>query len=269
MAQIHPTAILSDRVELADDVVVGPHCVLEGAVRIGPGTRLMHRVSIKGPITIGANNVFYPNTMIGYEPQDLKFHPDTEGAGTLIGDSNVIREGFSIHRATGSHPTTIGSHCYLMANSHMGHDCVIGNKVMLANGALLAGHVHLADGVIMGGNAVIHQHCRLGRMVMLAGVRGVNKDVPPFCLVITTMRVSALNLVGLRRAGHRQDIEPLSEAFDIFYKQGLPVPSALKKIETGPLMANALVKEFVEFIHSSKRGMTPYGSSRDLIEMDH
>ena len=269
MADIHPTAIIDDRAQLADDVMVGPYSVIEGAVKIGPRTRLMHAVSIKGPITIGTDNVFYPNSVIGYEPQDVKFLPDTEGAGTLIGDGNIFREGFNVHRATKDRPTTIGSHGYYMAHSHIGHDCVTGDRVMMANGALLAGHVELADGVIMGGNAVVHQHCRLGRMVMFAGVRGVNKDVPPFCLVMTTMRVCSLNLVGLRRAGYRDDIRPLSDAFNVFFKQGHPVPTALERIKSGPHGDNPRVKEFVAFIRESKRGITPYGSSRDLTETDH
>jgi len=263
MPQVHPSAIVDDQAEVADDVIIGPWCHIEGPVRIGPGCKLLHRVSLRGPLTIGSNNTIYPNALIGFEPQDLKFSPDTLGAGSIIGDDNIIREGFTLHRATGDTPTTLGSRGYYMANSHVAHDCVVGDDVMLANGALLAGHVTIDNQVILGGNAVIHQHCRLGRMSMLAGIRGVNKDIPPFCISYNTKRVNMLNLVGLRRGGYRQDIKTLKQMFDLFFRSRLPVPAAIKRIEDAGLMSNALVREFVTFVKGTRRGITPYGSAGD------
>ncbi len=258
MAQVHPSAIVDDRAQLADDAIVGPQCILEGNVTIGPGTLLMHRVSMRGPLTIGANNTIYPNAVIGYEPQDRKFSPDTPGAGTIIGDDNIFREGFTIHRATGEKPTTLGSGGYYMANSHVGHDCVVGDEVMFANGALLGGHVAIGDNVIIGGNGVVHQSCRVGRMAMIAGIRGVNKDLPPFCVVFhRSMRVDGLNLVGLRRAGHRDQIPALKRCFDLFFHQALPARRAIERIEADEQCAGDLVGEFVAFVRGNKRGVTP------------
>jgi UDP-N-acetylglucosamine acyltransferase len=117
MPQIDPTAIVDRRAEIAEGVAVGPWCVVEGAVKIGAGTRLLHRVSVKGPVTVGARNVFYPGVCVGYEPQDRKFDPDFEGAGVVIGDDNIFREGVTIHRATKARPTTIGHRNYLMATT--------------------------------------------------------------------------------------------------------------------------------------------------------
>jgi UDP-N-acetylglucosamine acyltransferase len=265
MPQVHPTAIVEDQVELADDVVVGPWCHIEGPVRIGAGTKLMHRVSLRGPLTIGQNNIIYPNAMLGFEPQDRKFDPETQIAGAVIGDDNIIREGFTLHRATGDTPTTIGSRGYFMANSHIAHDCIVGDDVMMANGALLAGHVTLQDQVILGGNAVVHQNTRLGRMSMLAGIRGVNQDLPPFCISYVTKRVNMLNLVGLRRGGYRDDVNTLKQLFNIFFRKQLPVPAAIAEIEASDLIDNALVAEFVEFVKGAKRGVTPYGNAKDTM----
>jgi len=177
MANVHPTAIVSDEAQLGEDVEVGPWCVIEGAVTIGDGTRLQHRVTLKGPLTIGRDNQLYPNVLIGYEPQDRKYPPDRPGAGAAVGDQNILREGFTLHRATGDRPTTLGNHNYMMANSHMAHDCVVGSHCMFANGALLGGHVEVADGAILGGNACVHQFCRVGRLTMIAGNRGSTPSI--------------------------------------------------------------------------------------------
>jgi len=254
---IHPSATIDPQVQLADDVVVGRECIIEGPVTIGPGTRLLARVWLKGPLTIGCGNVIYPNTFIGFEPQDLKFDPTVAGAGTVIGDHNIIREASTIHRATKDRPTSLGSHCYLMVNAHVGHDCQVADHVILCNGMLLAGHAEVGDGAILSGNAVVHQFCRVGRLAMLAGAQGVTKDVPPFCIVYSTRRVSMLNLVGLRRAGLRQHIKPLMQAFDICYKRGMPNSKAARIIED-ELGDDPLCRQFAHFVRDTRRGITPY-----------
>jgi len=262
MAQVHPTAIVSGAAQLADGVEIGPWCVIEGDVTIGENTRLQHRVSLKGPLTLGPSNLVYPNALIGYEPQDRKFDPDTPGAGIVIGEDNILREGVTIHRATGDRPTTVGDHNYLMANSHIAHDCIVGSHCMFANGALLGGHVDLGDRVVLGGNAVVHQFCRVGRLAMISGIRGITRDLPPFCVVYDPRRVGSLNLVGLRRAGYRKHIDPLNRAFKILYRQNHTMPVALERIRS-EVGDDPLVREFTDFVASSERGITLYSSSRD------
>lgn len=258
MPQVHSTSIVGPRVDLADDVVIGPWCVLEGRIRVGPGTRLVHRVSLQGPLQLGAGNVFYPGAAVGFAPQDRKFDPDHEGAGIVIGDRNIFREGFTAHRATGDTPTTLGSAGYYMANSHVAHDCAVGDEVMFANGAVIGGHVHLGDGVILGGNSGIHQFCRIGRMTMIAGTTGSTRDVPPFCVVYhTTCRVGSLNLVGLRRAGLRDHVRPLTRAFNLYFRRGLSSDRALDQIDQA-VGDDPLVAEFSAFIRQARRGILPY-----------
>ncbi len=257
MPQIHPTAIVDPRVELAEDVVIGPHCVLEGRITIGPGTRLVHHVYMNGPLTIGTGNTFYPNAAVGYGPQDRKFDPQKEGAGLLIGDENIFREGVTIHRATKDRPTTLGQRNYLMVNAHVAHDCLVGNDCTLANGALLAGHVELQDGVVLGGNAAVHQFCRVGRLAMLSGVSAVSQDIPPFCVAYNLRSIGSLNIIGLRRNGYRDHIGNMKKAFKILYLSGLNRPAVVEQI-LSELGGDRLCVEFAEFVRNSRKGITPY-----------
>ncbi|MCE9589066.1 MAG: acyl-ACP--UDP-N-acetylglucosamine O-acyltransferase [Planctomycetes bacterium] len=266
-SDIHPTAIIDPRAELAAGVKVGPWCSITGRVVIGEGTMLHERVTLNGPLVIGRGNVFYPQSVIGLEPQDRKFAPATEGAGVVMGDENIVREGVTIHRATGAHATTLGDRNYLMVNSHVGHDVVIGNTCTFVNGSLVGGHARVGDSVTLGGNACVHQFCRMGRMSMLAGTRGVTQDVPPFCTVYNPRRISSLNLVGLRRAGYRERIENLQEAFDIFFRRGLANDTAVETIERR-VGADPLCQEFIDFIRSTKRGITAYGGSEQVEDSD-
>jgi len=260
MAQIHRTATVDDQAQLAEDVVVGPNCVIEGAVKIGAGTKLIASVYLKGPLTLGTGNTIYPFATIGLEAQDWKADPNNPGPGTIIGNDNIIREGVSIHRASrGIHPTSVGNHNYLMACSHIAHDCIVGSNCMFANSALLGGHCQVADRVILGGNCGVQQFCRIGRMAMLGGCEGMTADLPPFCMIHHTKQVSALNLIGLRRAGLRQHIKPLREAFDLYYRSGYPASKSLALIDQQS--DDPLVKEFTTFIRQSERGVTGYGES--------
>lgn len=255
MPQIHPTALVDPHAELADDVVVGPGCIIQGPVRIGSGTHLIAHVYLQGPLIIGQRNTLYPYVCLGLAPQDRKFDPQVSGAGIVIGDDNILREGVTIHRATGNQPTRLGSGCYLMVNSHIGHDAQVGNAVTLVNGALVAGHVEIADQVILSGNAVVHQFVRIGRLAMIAGVQGVTQDVPPFCIVYNSRRVGSLNIIGLRRAGYRASIPALQQAFDLLYRRGLPNQAAAQAIEQ-QLGHDPLCRELAQFVRSTRRGIT-------------
>ena len=257
---IHPTAIVDPRATLADDVVVGPYCIIEGDVTLGPGCKLVAHACLKGPLTMGADNMVYPFACIGYDPQDRKFSPDTEGAGTVIGDRNILRESVTIHRATGDHPTSLGDDNYLMANAHVAHDCKIGHGCMFANSAVIAGHVEVQDNVILAGGAGVQQFCRVGRLSMLSGNEGITKDLPPFCIVHHTKRVGSLNVIGLRRNGYRDNIKPLQQAFDLIYKAGITTPAAADRIER-ELGDDPLCKELAQFLRSADRGITQYAGS--------
>jgi UDP-N-acetylglucosamine acyltransferase len=259
MAQprIHPTSIIDPRASLADDVEIGPGCVIDGPVTLGPGNRLIGHVYLVGPLTVGQNNVFYPHACIGFDPQHRQFDPKAPNGGVVIGYRNVFREGCTIHRSTGEKPTTIGNDNYLMCNTHAGHDAVIGNACTLANGALLAGHVVLEDNVVLGGNAAIHQFCRIGRLAMISGLVAIAQDVPPFCTAYDFRQVESLNLVGLRRAGYRQHIPALQEAFRILYLSRHTRTRAVELIEAN-LGHDPLCAEFVRFLRATKRGITGY-----------
>lgn len=257
---IDPTATVDRRATLADDVEIGPGCHVEGCVTIGAGTRLAARVVLKGPLVLGRNNILYPNVCLGLEPQDRKFDPSKDGSGVVIGDDNIFREGVTIHRATGERPTTVGHRNYLMVNSHLGHDTLVGDDCTLANGAMVGGHGQIGDRVTLGGTAGIHQFCRVGRLGMVSGVIAITQDLPPFCVAYSMRSVSSLNIVGLRRAGYRKHIAPLKKAFDIFFRRQLGNRSALKRIEA-ELGDDPLCMEFARFIAESKRGICRYRNS--------
>ena len=260
MPDIHPTALIDPEVELAPDVYIGPGCVLRGPVKIGPGCKLHGNAYLHGPLTMGANNRVYPFACLGFAAQDLKYDPAKLGAGLVIGDDNVFREGFTAHRATLDKPTRIGNHNYCMATSHVGHDSVLADYVTLVNGALIAGHVEIADRAVIGGAGGVHQFCRVGRLAMTAGGAVITRDLPPFCTVHYSKRVGSLNLVGMRRAGLRQSVNPMRRAFDLFFRSGHSVPKALELIES-EVAGDPAVAEFVQFIRTTKRGITRYGGA--------
>ena len=201
---IDPTAPkafgVSPKAELDPTVEVGPNAIIEDHVKIGAGTRVWANAYITGHTEIGRDNQIHMGAVIGHEPQDLKF--DRACRSYLrIGDRNVFREYCTVHRGTEPESaTTIGNDCYLMGVSHVGHNCVIGNNVIICNCALLAGHVHVGDQAFISGGVVIHQFTRVGRLAMFSGNARVSMDVPPFTLAAERNEVHALNLVGLRRA---------------------------------------------------------------------
>ncbi len=260
MPRIHPTTIIEGDVQLADNVEVGPWCCLKGPIALGDGTKLLRRVELYGPLTMGEGNVVYPNACLGFAPQDLKFDPLHPGAGTTVGSRNVFREGVTIHRATGSHPTTIGDDNYFMVNTHVAHDCTIHNHCHLANGALLAGHVALADRVILGGNSAVHQFCRVGRLAMISGGVVITQDLPPFCVSHTIKSVGSLNLIGLRRQDLRDHVGPLKQAFDILFRHSHTNPNACQLI-LDRLGYDPLCRELADFVRASKRGICSYRAS--------
>lgn len=201
-ATIHPTAHIAPGAKFGNGVSVGPFAVIEDHVKIGDGCRIGAHAVIQSRVRMGRNNSVHPTAVLGGLPQDLAFNPDEE-TWVEIGDGNTFREGVTISRATKPGTATcIGSNCYLMNNSHVGHDCTVGDNTIFASGATLGGHVHVGDRVFLGGGVMTHQFCRIGSFAMLQGLAGINKDVLPFMMVGGRPgKHYRLNLVGMRRAG--------------------------------------------------------------------
>ncbi|TVQ50310.1 MAG: acyl-ACP--UDP-N-acetylglucosamine O-acyltransferase [Phycisphaerales bacterium] len=258
MPEVHPTAIIRGEVNLADDVTVGPGCVLDGEtgpISIGSKTVLMGNVWLSGPLKMGESNRAYPFVCLGFAPQDLKWDPAEPGAGLVIGDGNTFREHVTIHRATSKEkPSRIGNENYWMANSHAGHDATVGHHCILANGTLLAGHAEIADRVIFGGNSTVHQFVRIGRGAMLSGLAGTSQDVPPFFMLTSINVVGSLNLVGLKRSGVERDvIDDVRWVYSTLYRNGRTIKNATELLRERA--DRPMVKEYIDFIEASQRGI--------------
>jgi UDP-N-acetylglucosamine acyltransferase len=199
---IHPTAYIAENAVLGDQVAVGPFAVIEDNVVIGAGCRIGAHAVVQPYVKMGEGNILHPHAVLGGLPQDVGFKPETV-TWLVIGDNNVFREGFTAHRATRENgETRIGSGCYFMNNSHVAHDCRIGDKTIFANNVAIGGHVEVGSHVFMGGGVVAHQFCRVGSYAIVQGTTGLNMDVIPFMLIGgRPARHYKLNTVGLRRAG--------------------------------------------------------------------
>ena len=262
----HPSAVIGDEVELAAGVEVGPFCMLDGRIRIGAGTRLIGHVTVLGDTEIGQGNVLHPNVVIGDEPQDVAYRGGPRRV--KIGDRNVFREGVTIHRGSEhGDVTTIGDGNFFMQNSHVAHDCRIGNDAIVAGGALLAGWAEVGDRALISGNCVVHQYVRIGRLAMMRGLSRTSRDVPPFCIMDFTHTLRGINTVGLRRAGiDAVSIRALRNAFTSVFglRQNLKV--ALDRLElNGPHPPE--VAELIAFVRASKRGVA-FGPHHDSARDD-
>jgi UDP-N-acetylglucosamine acyltransferase len=250
---IHQTAIVDRRAEIDASADIGPYVVIDGPVVIGPGTRVFPHAVLSGQTVIGRDNVIHMGAVIGHEPQDLAY----AGAPTRlqIGDRNVIREHAEIHRATSpERPTTLGDDNYLLARAHVAHDCQIGDGVLIANGAMLGGHVQIDDRAYVSGNCVVHQYVRIGRLAFLRGMSRTSRDVPPFCIMDGTHTVRAVNTIGLRRAGFPADrIRAVRRAFAALFRTRRNLRHAMAALGAEP--ATPEVDELLAFIRSSTRGV--------------
>lgn len=234
MSKIHPTAIIEDDVILGEDCEIAAYAVIKRHTRMG------------------ARNRVAEHAVIGGDPQDFKFKPDTLST-TEIGDDNYFREGVTIHR--GSRPnsaTKIGNGCFLMAYAHIAHDCIVGNNVVMANTAGIAGEVVVADKAFISAAVTVHQFCRIGRNAMIGLSSKVVQDALPFCITDGNPgRARGLNLVGLKRNGFsKEDIGALKEAYRLLY-QRVPLEESLARMQA---LENAAVNEVAAFIQGSKRG---------------
>ncbi len=247
MPKISPLAAVDPNARLADDVEVGPFCVIGPDVTIGPGTRLVNSVTILGHTTLGSGNVVFPNAVLGGAPQDKKYR----GEPTLlqIGNDNQIREAVTIHVGTdkGGGITRVGDDNLLMVNCHLGHDVQLGSHCILANNVMLAGHVVIGDYVAMMGGVGVHHFVSIGQYAYIGGYARVHHDVPPFVKIDGADQVRGLNSIGLKRAGvGDDDIEVLEEVIRrLFYNRDKPFSVMLSEFEkqfSGDPSANGATK---------------------------
>lgn len=228
---IHPTAVINDLAQIHPTVRVEPYAVIGSQVSIGANTVVGSHAIIDGFTTIGKDNQIFPGAAIGLEPQDLKY----EGANSqvIIGDRNRIREYVTINRATNEgEATIIGDDNLLMAYSHVGHNCIIDNEVVIANSVAIAGHVHIESMAIISGVLGIHQFVHIGSMAMVGGMSRINRDVPPYMMIEgNPAKVRSLNITGLKRRGFSQaEIKELKQAFRFLYLQRLPLKDAIAQV---------------------------------------
>jgi UDP-N-acetylglucosamine acyltransferase len=253
---IHPTAIVDPAAEVGEGVEIGPYVVVEKGVSIGAGTKIRPHVFIGEGSQIGKNCQIFQFSSIGEAPQAFAY----KGEKTLliIGDNNIIREYVTLNRATvtGGGRTVIGNNNYIMAYSHVAHDCNIGNQVILANGATLAGHIMIEDYATIGGHSAVHQFCRIGTHAFISGLTGVSQDIPPYMLAAgDRAKLYGLNSVGLKRHRFSEEaIRALKKAYRIIFRSGMTLENALKGIEEDPISQLQEVRHLLHFIQHSKRG---------------
>ncbi|MEE8201301.1 MAG: acyl-ACP--UDP-N-acetylglucosamine O-acyltransferase [Candidatus Acidoferrales bacterium] len=254
---VHPTAVIDSQARLASSVRVGPYVTLGPEVEIGEETEIGAHVVIEGPIRIGRRNRIFPFCSIGLIPQDLKFRG--ERSEVIIGDDNRIREFVSIHRGTegGGALTKIGSFNLLMAYVHIAHDCLLGDHVILGNGATLAGHVVIEDHALVGAFVGVHQRCRIGRYGFIGGYTVITQDVLPFSRTVheREVKVYGVNVVGLRRQGFSGErIKRLENAVNLLTRSGLNTAQALAEIRRS-FNQDADIEAILQFVEKSDRGL--------------
>jgi UDP-N-acetylglucosamine acyltransferase len=230
---IHPTACIDPEAQIAPGVDIGPYCVIYPGVKIGTGTKLYDHVTIFGHTSIGCGNVIYPYVVLGGEPQDVKYR----GGPTRlrIGDNNVIREFVTMNRGTelGGGETIVGNNNYFMACSHVAHDCIIGDHVILSNTAILGGHVQIDDYAILSGQVCVHHYVTIGQISYVGGGSAVSQDVPPYMIAQGVhAKIRSVNSVGLQRRNFTPEvIMALKEAYRIIWRSGIPRSEAIAMVQ--------------------------------------
>jgi UDP-N-acetylglucosamine acyltransferase len=256
MKKVDPTAIIDADASLAEGVEVGPYAVIGPGVEIGPGCWIGPHAVVNGPTTLGAKTRVFQFASVGEVPQDKKFHG--EDSRLEVGEGNTIREFVTINRGTadGGGRTRIGDGNWIMAYVHIAHDCVVGNEVVFANGASLAGHVEVEDRVTLGGFTMVHQFCRLGRGCFTSMGSCIRKDVPPWVMVSGDPgRPHGTNKEGLRRQGFDEMRQRrLRNAYRNLYKRGLRLAEAIEAIEA-EADGDPALRDLVDFLSNSPRGI--------------
>ena len=255
MSSIHPTAIIEDGADIADDAFIGPYCVVGPKVKLASGVRLESHVVVTGNTSIGENSHLHPFASIGFPPQDMKF--DGEDTKLIIGKNNIIREHVTMNPGTavGRGQTVVGDNGLFMVGSHVAHDCIVGDSTVFANNATLGGHVTVGDYVMLGGLAAIHQHTRIGRNAFIGGVSAVVADVIPFGSVYGVQaNLAGLNIIGMKRRGFsRELIHDLRSAYRLLFAWEGTFQERIDDV-TEQFRDSEQVMEIIEFIraHSSR-----------------
>jgi UDP-N-acetylglucosamine acyltransferase len=250
---IHPTAIIHPQAKLDPSARIGPFAVIDDGVTLGPDCLVGPHVHLTGHTTIGAKNIFHTGCVIGDAPQDLKYHG--EPTRLRIGDGNVFREHVTVHRSNKlEQDTVIGSNNFLMANCHVAHNCTLGRDIIIANGALLGGHVTVGDRAFISGNCLVHQFVRVGTLALMQGGSAISKDLPPFCIARGQNGISGLNVVGLRRAGFTgpQRLE-LKRLYHQLFRSGANFRAALASAQAEFTAPPA--KTLLDFCAAATRGL--------------
>nr|WP_317429252.1 acyl-ACP--UDP-N-acetylglucosamine O-acyltransferase [uncultured Mitsuokella sp.] len=262
-ANIHETAVVAPGAKIAAGVEIGPYSVIGENVEIDEGTKIGPHVVIHGWTQIGKDCRIFQGASIGEEPQDLKFRG--EKSYTIIGDRTTIREGATIHRATGEgEETRVGNDCLLMALTHVAHNCVVGNHVIMSNLASLAGHVVVEDRAVIGGMAGVHQFVKIGRNAMVGGMSKLTQDVVPYTIVDgQPAKVVGLNAVGISRAGIKLEARRnIKKAYKLLYRSGLSLQQAIAVIEQ-EVDSCEEVEHFLRFLRNTERGICRERRERD------
>ncbi|MFI5399885.1 MAG: acyl-ACP--UDP-N-acetylglucosamine O-acyltransferase [SAR324 cluster bacterium] len=256
-ATIHPTAIVDPKAELGRGITVGPYSVIGRDVVIGDGCELMSHVTIQGATVIGKDNRFFPHCCVGGEPQDKKYKGEPESR-LQIGDRNVIREFVTLNRGSvhGGGVTRLGNDNWIMAYSHIAHDCQVGDWTIFANASTLGGHCVVEDRVYLGGFTAVHQFCTIGTLTMTGGQTMIAQDVPPFVIASgNRVRLFGVNRIGMERAGiPAEEVQNVERAYRLFFRSKLSAKEGLARIDA-ELTGSPLAQRFARFIRESKRGI--------------
>lgn len=258
MTTIHPTAVIEPGAQLADDVEIGAFAYVGAAVVLGAGTRLHHHASVEGNTMLGVKCEVFPFACLGGKTQDLKYRGGNPGL--RVGDRNVFREYVTVHCATHEGDFTwIGSENTFLASSHIAHDCVLGSRIVMSNGAVLAGHVQVGDHVVIGGYGGVHQFCRVGAHAMVSAFAKLVQDLPPFFIADgTPAAVRAVNRVGLERGGFTpEQLERVKQLHRLLYRQGLNRSQAMERLAADPQAATPEFQQILAFATASERGLAP------------
>jgi UDP-N-acetylglucosamine acyltransferase len=263
--QIHPTAIVEDGAKLGAGVRIGPYCMVGSDVVLGEGVELVSHAVVAGRTSVGARTRIFPFASIGHQPQDLKYKGEPS---TLdIGADCILREGVTMNPGTegGGAITKVGDRCAFLANSHVGHDCIVGNNVIFSNNVMLAGHCNVGDYAIIGGGAAVIQFARVGPHAFVGGMSGLENDLIPYGMALgNRAHLSGLNIVGLQRRGFsRNDIHDLRRAYRLLFAQEGTLKERLEDV-AAEFSGHPIVVEIVEFIRAG--GKRSLCTPRDVAE---
>ena len=255
-ARIHASAQVDPGAVLGPGTTVGPFCVVGAGVTIGPDCVLHAHAVVEGPTVMGSGNRVFPFACLGMEPQDLKY--GGEPTTLRIGDRNVFREGVTVHRGTagGGGETVVGSDNLMMAGTHVAHDCRVGDRIIFANAATLAGHVVVEDGATVGAFSGVHQFCRIGRHAYIGGYSVITQDAPPYVLTVgNRAKTYGINVVGLQRKKFpATSIQALRRAYRLLFRAHLPLEEALARVRT-EMAGEPDVLALADFVAGSQRGV--------------